>query len=346
MRPGSAGATVLALALVVGAAACSGDPSPREPAQSASSSGPSPTSTVASPTRTAAPSTMPLTGLPATSVLAGAAVAVKVDNVRPARPQAGLEAADLVVEEPVEAGLTRLMAVYHSATPRRVGPVRSARVTDGSLTRALDVRALVFSGASRAQLSALRSEARARLVTQGRAPTWRRDPSRPAPHNLYVDVAAVRATLAPGAPRRQFAFDAQPPAGTRTGQATLRFGAATAGWTWHGQSRHWLRTQDGTTDVLEDRRRVRARNVVVLQVAERTTSAFRDKGGNRTPLLTLEGSGRAWLLRDGVRVAATWRRSATDAPFLLADARGRSVGLAPGTTWVELLPAPRVPTFR
>jgi hypothetical protein len=76
--------------------------------------------------------TCPLTGAntPNGKVASRAALAIKVENHPLARPQAGLNAADIVYEEPVEGGLTRFIAVYQCASSDRVGPVRSGRTTD------------------------------------------------------------------------------------------------------------------------------------------------------------------------------------------------------------------------
>ena len=57
-------------------------------------------------------------------------LAVKIDNIVDARPQTGLQAADIVYVLPVEGGLTRFMAVFSSHLPPAVGPVRSAREDD------------------------------------------------------------------------------------------------------------------------------------------------------------------------------------------------------------------------
>src|SRR5262245_25594132 len=47
-------------------------------------------------------------------------LAVKIDNVEAARPHTGLEKADIVYVEQVEAGLTRIMAVFASRLPSLV----------------------------------------------------------------------------------------------------------------------------------------------------------------------------------------------------------------------------------
>ena len=54
----------------------------------------------------------------------------KIDNTYASAPQIGLGEADMVVEELVEGGLTRLAAFYYSEIPGDVGPVRSMRASD------------------------------------------------------------------------------------------------------------------------------------------------------------------------------------------------------------------------
>src|SRR5207253_6764610 len=81
-----------------------------------------------------APPTMaasPLTGLPMDIVRSKRPVlVVKIDNAPKARPQIGLNQADVVFEEGVEGGITRFAALFHSEESKPVGPVRSARSTD------------------------------------------------------------------------------------------------------------------------------------------------------------------------------------------------------------------------
>lgn len=77
-------------------------------------------------------------------------LAVKIDNVAAARPPTGLEKADIVYVEQVEAGLSRILAAYSSGLPPVVGPVRSARETDLELLRQFDEPTLAYSGAQSA----------------------------------------------------------------------------------------------------------------------------------------------------------------------------------------------------
>jgi hypothetical protein len=83
------------------------------------------------------PAVNPLTGLTLAdpSVLDRRPIIVKVSN-SPAlvRPQAGIQAADLVYEHYTEVGVTRFSAIFWANAPERVGSIRSARLIDYELT--------------------------------------------------------------------------------------------------------------------------------------------------------------------------------------------------------------------
>ena len=74
---------------------------------------------------------------------------VKIDNVDAARPQTGVNQADVVYEELVEGGLTRLAAVFQSQYPTVVGPVRSGRLTDEGIADDLNHPVFAYSGHQR-----------------------------------------------------------------------------------------------------------------------------------------------------------------------------------------------------
>ena len=71
----------------------------------------------------------------------------KIDNTDSSAPQIGLGSADMVVEELVEGGLTRLAVFYYSQIPGEVGPVRSMRASDIGIVSPVDA-SVVTSGAA------------------------------------------------------------------------------------------------------------------------------------------------------------------------------------------------------
>jgi hypothetical protein len=334
----AAAAAVLALAVAAG---CSGGDEAGAPATTA-------------PATTGAPAVYPLTGLPADDGgRAGRpALSIKVDNTRAARPQAGLNDADLVHEELVEGGLTRLLVTYHSGDAAEVAPVRSARPVDGPLLRQLGGGLFGFSGGAAGVLERVRRSSGATFLGPGQAPeAYRREADRPAPYNLATSTAALYEAgrrAAPGLrpPPRFLGFAEQPPAGGRqVARVGLRFSPSSrAAWRWDAAGGRFVREQDGAAHRLADGRPVTTDNVVVLRVVIRLDEN-RDVLGNRTPDPVVVGRGQAWLLRDGRAVTGSWRRAAADQPLRLLGQDGTPLDLRPGRTWVELLPTTERPAF-
>ena len=302
---------------------------------------------------TTAPATFPLTGLPSGGAAEAGrpALSAKIDNIAAGRPQAGLNTADLVVEEPVEGGLTRLFATWQSKNADQVGPIRSARPVDALLLRQLGPSLFAFAGASAGVLQVIRSDSGATLIQPSSAPdAFRRVSDRSAPHNTFSSTGALyaagrRTNSKLGPPRAFLTFGAGPPAAAKPVQiARISFSSASrASWQWKDGA--FVRYQDGTLDRLADGGAVSTANVVVMSVAVRAGSNV-DVLGHPTPDPVLTGSGRLWVLRDGKVVEGTWRRrGAADSPVELLGPDGKPVPLHTGRTWIELLPTPRQPSF-
>ncbi len=314
------------------------------------SQGAAPASTTTS--TTAAPVTFPLTGLPAgdPALPVRPALSVKIDNISVARPQAGLNDADLVVEQPVEGGLTRLFATWQSKDVAALGPVRSARPVDALLLRQLGPSLFAFAGASAGVLQVIRRTSGATLLDPSSAPgAFRLASGRSAPHSTFSSTGALyaagkRANPKLGPPRSLLTFAARPSGSAKpVTVARLTFSpSARSSWQW--KSTGFVRYQDGTLDRLVDGAPISSDNVVVLSVAVRSSQNV-DVLGNPTPDPVLTGSGRAWVLRDATMTAGTWRSAAIGAPVQLRGADGQPIPLRPGRTWIELLPAPQQPTF-
>src|SRR5215831_18831294 len=117
-------------------------------------------------------------------------LAVKIDNIVNARPQTGLNHADIVYVLPVEGGLSRFLAIFSSDYPPVIGPVRSAREDDLPLLRQFGRPGFAYSGAAPHLLPFI---ARARVVNLYDTPAYFRDGSRVAPHNLYAYTRTLRA---------------------------------------------------------------------------------------------------------------------------------------------------------
>ncbi|MCH0563523.1 MULTISPECIES: DUF3048 domain-containing protein [unclassified Streptomyces] len=270
----------------------------------------------------------------------GSVLAVKIDNVPAARPQTGLDSADVVYAEQVEGGLSRLMAVYATHLPETIGPVRSARESDLELLRQFEEPTLAFSGAQ-SKLLPLIDKAPLRAETPDNASgAFYRGGDKPAPHNLYLRPDRLMPS-APGgsALTTGFRYGDRPPGGTDGTTRTVRYPAARFTFTWSPDRHRYLVAMDGTPALTTDGRRVAA-STVVVQYVEMRTSRFHDFLGNGTPYTQTVGSGKAEVLRDGRAYDVTWKRpKATDGTEFTTKG-GNPMTFADGQVWVVFAPSP------
>ncbi len=288
------------------------------------------------PAPTVAAGHLPLTGLPG-DVPNRPAIVVKVDNGRPARPQTGLNAADIVIEEEVEGGVTRFAAVFHS-TSTAVGPVRSARTTDIGIINGFGAPLLLYSGANAVTDTLIRSQPTVQNRSAATSSGYWRSSSRRAPSNLYSDTASHWASATGGPPPAQFAYRGEGDAvgGVDDTGLTVTYRASHAGWTWDGTQ--WLRTQGGAAHMTASGQRVSAANVVVIEAREVATGMV-DSTGATVPEFVFVGEGQATVFTAGKRIEGIWNRPTLASVATLITGDGSVIKLTPGRTWIELIRA-------
>jgi hypothetical protein len=288
-----------------------------------------------STTKPAAPKTAPLTGLPDPDGAAQArpVLSVKIENTPQARPQSGLEVADVVWDEVVEGQITRLLAMFQSRSTETVGPIRSVRLTDPSIVWPVG-GIFAYSGGAPAIVRAIQ-EAPVKLVDENSAgPAMFRDMSRRAPHNLFGKPDALWAfggTPAPPPPLFRYLKPGEAAVGEPTTGVAIGFkGDYQVDYQWDAASGAWLRSTAGAPFVARSGTRVAPQNVVILPVT------YQGGVGNEGAEATLIGGGSAIVLTGGVSIRASWTRPAKEQPMQLETADGKPLRLTPGSTWVEL----------
>ncbi len=322
-----------AVALVTGAAvlgACGGSGSTK------SSGGKEPASTTAP-----APAVAPLTGLPdpGGESQTRPVVSIKIDNVSDARPQTGVDGADVVWDEVVEGQATRLLAMFQSQAPDVVGPVRSVRLTDPLIVWPVG-GVFAFSGGAKYAIDGI-SQAPVKLVDESSAGNAMfRDSSRSAPHNLYAHPTALFAVGGtPVPPPPLFDYAARPvTAGTAVAAVYIGFSrnssSPTKGfdptYTWDAASGTWARTVGGQPFTMKSGDPIHPQNVIVMPV---TYQGGLGQIGAEAQLL---GEGPVKVFTNGREIDGTWKRADKANRIEFLDATGATIRLTPGSTWVEL----------
>lgn len=357
MRRAARSAAVLtALVLAAGCSAQAAAPPLESSAGAAGTPAPTTPTTEATTTTTAPPPpAWPLTGLPEDDPAAAAAtgvIAVKIDNSPDARPHAGINAADQVYELQVE-GITRFMVLFNSTSPERIGPIRSARSSDLDLLGNLNRPLLAWSGGNPGVTAAVQgAQANGLLIDVSHSaanPEYYRDDTggRFAPHNLFSNIAGLRAHYAPPdttAPLPMFVFrqpgEALPASALDAPGMTIDFGLGVrVDYAWDAERSCWDRFQvderhprDKSAFVDEAGVQVCPDNVVILFLPY-----TQDTVDARSPKALSVGSGTGVVLTGGKAIGVNWSRSmATDTWNLTDAATGGPVPLTPGRTWVAL----------
>lgn len=266
----------------------------------------------------------------------GGLLAVKIDNSMPARPQIGIAEADILVEVPVEGGMTRFIAVYSRSASGLVGPVRSLRPVDADLLVALAPNVVSTGGqpfvlqdveaSGVQQIDAFNFEW---FVSLGRLP----------PHDSFVDLDVLMSTLAgseeedtPGVP----IGDLPAPVGEASmiqlpiGSAELRFEDDSYVRYESGRPVEVLTGNDETTPLEHQ-------TVVVVFAAERS-AGYQDS--NDVPVSTFDviGGGDLMVFSGGSVYSGTWSRSAQADPFVFRDPEGREFGVPEGSVYLAIVP--------
>lgn len=316
---------------------------------------PTPTATVAAqvqgdrggPPAPDVPVVWPLTGVRTDVVKARPAVSVKIENATAARPQRGLNAADIVWEEVVEGGITRFVATYHSNIPDVVEPVRSVRPMDPAIVAPLD-GILVFSGGQGPFIAATQRVGTQTIIMDDGDPGFRRDLAREAPHNVigtmstFVQQADAERTSPPPA---QFEYGSRlgqgsaPQSGRSVRSVDVRLSSLQRTvWTWDQDSKRYLRSEGTAPSLSANGLRHAARNVLVLST-EVFNTKWHDPAGAPVPEHRLARSGgKGTLLSMGHAISVRWSKKSLKAPIVLKVPGGRTAELDPGNTWIELVP--------
>lgn len=285
----------------------------------------------------AADGASPLSGLPGGA--GQPVVMVKIDNVGPARPHTNISKADLVYVEQVEGGLTRIAALYNSNFPSKVGPVRSARISDLEILEQFDRPGFAYSGANKALLPKIAKKPLVRFGPSLNGAKYSRDSSRRIPHNLMLNLSAtVKAGKSKLGAAKDIGFifsETAPAGGKATSTFKASWPASSVSGKWNGSG--WAIALDNKAQKDRATGNAVVAQTVVVQLVTQTVSGYGDKFGGKTPLVKTVGAGKAFILRDGQRFDGEWSRPAAGSGTTYTFS-GAQIPFDIGQVWVLLVP--------
>lgn len=295
--------------------------------------------------------TNPLTGLACDADLTEyRPYAVMLNNIRKSTPQRGILQADMIFEIPVEGNITRLMGLYQSfKDAETIGSIRSARPYFIDIARGFDA-IFIHAGGSPDAYALLKSSGITNIDgTNGTSATFHQDEVRKQTmgyeHSLMLDVPTVEPYLTKRGDSLKhndgfsagFTFaEVENRPGSPAADVEVKFNSSKSTFfEYDSESKQYLVSQfDKPMTDEATGEQLKVRNVVTI--ITRISRITGDTEGRLRAVLT--GSGDGWFMCDGVIQRITWSRTAEGSQFKFTDEDGKDLVLAPGVTYIAILP--------
>jgi len=271
------------------------------------------------------------------------ALAVVIDNAEKARPQAGLERADVVIEFPVEGGLTRFVAIISTDDMDLIGPIRSARPYIIDLAKEYK-GILIHAGGSEEALNILEKENLDHFDEinggiQVVSSFWR-IPDRDKPHNLFTSSDVLRHTInnlnikpSSLSPQRPVLSLDEKIKGEQVENINIFYThkSSAVRFSFDEEQRVFLRyLEDNKPHLTYLGEQLMMANVIVQIVPYR----FTDGDGHLQ--LIMHGEGDALVFRDGKVIQGKWQKKPGEFTQFI-DKQGQLISLLEGPTWISVV---------
>ena len=284
----------------------------------------------------------PFTGITEGGPYMSRPVLAVINNHPDARPQTGLNEADIVFEFIAEYNITRFAALYQSTFPQEVGPIRSARDYFVNLAAAYDAF-FVAHGYSPEAYTMLQSGMVDHINgIDYDGSLFQRSTDRVAPHNSYItyDNIKLGMEMVNASPdystEAPYAFIQGTVNGKISEQAStleVRYGQDpnfTSAFTYDETAQRYKRSSGGIPTVdKETLQQTEVANVLVFEADHETIDA---KGRQS---IDLESGGKALLFQSGGVREIEW---ISQGGMLIPAANNETVELVPGKTWIHIVP--------
>lgn len=265
-----------------------------------------------------------------------APVAVMIENSTAARPQSGLQDADVVYEVYVEGGITRFLAIFNSNYPEVAGPVRSVRHYYLDIAQEWDAYLVHYGGSplAKAQFDKVPIKRIDGMIDTHRF--WR-DSSRKSPHNAYIDITKCRDLIDFEQNRRQIKFSEAPQAiGQTCSTVAIPYTSKSykVEYKYDDESGKNMRFTAGDPFIdRESGEQISVDNIVIQYARHERT-----ENGVGYKEIELYGSGRAQYFIGGQFFEGSWERSDAQSPTKFLDEKGQEIEFLPGNIWIHIVP--------
>ncbi|MGC9048898.1 MAG: DUF3048 domain-containing protein [Patescibacteria group bacterium] len=268
-------------------------------------------------------------------------VAMVIDNFYDSRPPAGINSAAVVYEVPVEAGITRFLAIFDfDSLPEKSGPIRSVRPYLAELAEEYK-GLLLHAGGSPEALAKLKENAyqiyNIEAIGVDEKYFWR-DPWRKPPFNLYISAKAIENILKNKKITRRANFESWR---FKAAESILNSEISSKDieikykepvfWHYDPEKKSYLRFfSDDVPHLDENGQQISTKNLIL----QKTKIDIIDEVGRRR--IKLDGSGVATIFQEGKKIEGIWRKENGRTKFY--DSTNQEIEFIRGNTWIEIIP--------
>lgn len=278
-------------------------------------------------------------------------VTVMIENLSSVRPQAGLQAANVVYEALAEGGITRFLVIYASGDEMsEIGPVRSARPY--FLDWAAEYHGLyAHAGGSPEALGSIPEYPFQDLdqINGQQNYFWRKKEVPIMEHSLFTSSQllsfAVRDKELPeNGDFESWVFkdeaekSARPPEEKKISIDYSTY-SYKVDYVYNSEKNVYLRFNGGEEHLDSlSKEQISVKNVIVQYLKTSLVDA------SRLGMETV-GDGGALIFRDGLMIQGTWQKESRDSRTKFLDEQGQEIPLNRGNIWIEAVPTDRNVTY-
>ncbi len=298
---------------------------------------------------------------------------IMVENSKQARPQSGINSADITYEAVAEGGITRFLNIFYCQDAKYVGPVRSARIYFIRMLQEYGEYPLYahVGGANKDGIADALGEISKLdwfayndmdpLYGMSFPYFWRdyeRLPDRDTEHTVYTnteklwDFAASKRKLtnvdeegtAWNTDFTSWKFKDDAPVADRGTVKKISFGFwdqfatdYSVTWNYDSKTNKYIRDNGGVKHLDKNTGKpLEAKNIVIILAAE---SAVNDgyEGGQHL-FYDIIGEGTGYVFQDGQAVKINWEKKDGYSRTMFTDAAGEEISFVRGKIFLEILP--------
>jgi len=269
-------------------------------------------------------------------------LSITVENSEGARPQSGLDKANIVYEVLAEGGITRFLAIYYDQDAEEVGPIRSARPY--FVSKSLEHQAIyVHVGGSEEAYNFIKEENIDDINEfVDFQPFWR-STDRTPPHNLYTSTIKLRKEAnklgyIEMIKKQEYQFEInrnEKLTGRETDSIVIPYNSTyTVSYQYQPESMKYIRFVNSEPHIDAKTKKQLAVDNIIIQFAE---TKIIDQEGRLA--VDFVGKGIGLLFFKGNSTEITWEKPDLRARTLFLDKEGNRIALTPGNVWIQIVPS-------